>query len=66
MKSFHSPTTSDSTDYSDTQFYVSHQADGSYNAVMGSIAQLRITRGIARHTADYTTCADGFATSPRR
>jgi hypothetical protein len=52
----------DATDYAGTTFHVSHQANGTYNALMGSVAQIRVTRGVGRYTTSYETCADGFAT----
>jgi len=51
----------DATDYAGTTVNVGVQENGTYNALMGSIGQIRITKGVGRHTAAYAVCADGFA-----
>ena len=50
----------DGTSYSDTTFYVGHQANGPYNALMGSIGQIRVTK-LGRYTSSYTPCSGAFA-----
>jgi hypothetical protein len=52
----------DATNYAGTTVSVSHQGNGPYNALMGSIGQIRITKGLGRYTTAYTVCSDGFAT----
>ena len=53
---------SDAENYSDTAFEVSYQMNGAYNAVMGSMAQIRVTRA-GRYTGSYAICPSGFSTS---
>ena len=55
-------TASDSSNYGDKTFFVSHQMNGSYNAVMGSMGQIRVTAA-GRYTGNYTMCSGSFATS---
>lgn len=58
-----SSSTADTSSYDDHGAYVSHQKNGTYNALMGSVAQIRVTKGIARYTADYAMCPNGFSTN---
>lgn len=51
----------DTSDYTDTLVHVGHQANGPFNAVMGSVGQIRITKA-GRYSTAYTKCAGGFAT----
>lgn len=51
----------DATNYSGTTVNVSRQQNGNYNALMGSIGQIRITKGLGRYVTAYTVCSDGFA-----
>jgi hypothetical protein len=50
----------DTSNYTDTVFFVGHQANGSYNAMMGAVGQIRVTTA-GRYTSPYTPC-NGFAT----
>ena len=52
----------DTTNYANTLFYVGHQANGAYNAVMGSMGQIRITKA-GRYTSAYNACSGAFATN---
>jgi hypothetical protein len=51
----------DATNYTDTKLNIGHQANGTYNALMGSIGQIRVTKA-GRYTSSYTTCSGAFAT----
>lgn len=51
----------DTSNYTDTIFHVSHQANGPYNAIMGSAGQIRITKA-GRYTSAYTPCTGNYAT----
>ncbi|HEY4120073.1 MAG TPA: hypothetical protein VGM56_19550 [Byssovorax sp.] len=51
----------DATDYTDDGFDVGYQRNGDANAVIGSIAEIRVTAA-GRYTSSYTVCAGGFAT----
>ena len=51
----------DTSDYSDTVVYSGVQQNGAYNALMGSIGQIRVTTA-GRYTASYTPCSGAFAT----
>ena len=52
----------DTTSYTDTKFYVGLQMNGTYNAMMGSVGQVRVTKGVGRYTTAYTPCAGNYAT----
>ena len=50
----------DTSNYTDKVFFVGHQANGPYNAVMRAVGQIRVTTA-GRYTSSYTPC-NGFAT----
>jgi hypothetical protein len=52
----------DPNNYTDDGFFVAHQMNGSYAALMGSIGQIRVTKA-GRYTSSYTPCSGAFATS---
>ncbi len=51
----------DTTNYTDTKVLAGLQANGPFNALMGSIGQIRVTKA-GRYTGSYTPCGGAFAT----
>ncbi len=52
----------DASNYTDKIAHVGHQKNGPYNAVMGSVGQIRITR-VGRYTTSYTGCPGDFSSN---